>query len=123
MVTIFRASKSVDDLEYRLNFVRLDSGKGDLVFCDGKGKKIPLPYDVQAAIIELHSELTAQRNIAVTRGDECRTLRSANQMLEGKLQAMKEEKASAISNVPVGVWIAITERAKKIFVTPVAPAA
>ena len=117
MVTLYTVDKfsPPEDWKYRQNFLRLNKEPRDIVFCDGKGNILPLPYDVQAAVLELLTEGVTQRNLAVSRKDELITLRGAFLELKGKVGQMKEEKVVAPYDIPVMKFIALSERVKAIF--------
>jgi hypothetical protein len=89
----------------------LDHEPRDVVFCDGKGKIVPLSYDVQAAVIELFGEV---RN-ATTLRDEIRTLRGECQRLRGALDEVKSQSAQSAWKMPVGYIVNINRVLRKQF--------
>ena len=70
MVTIY----TVEDLEmFRTNmrgnfirFVNKKSGDTTILYLNGKGEKIFLDYDVQAAVLDLHTDRDSQMKAVVT---------------------------------------------------------
>lgn len=122
MIRMFRVVCEEDQtVRMRGNFLCVvDKAAGTSIICffNGKGQRVKLDYDVQAAVLELCSEMDAQRNIAVTRGDETASLRSAVKERDGKILQLKEDRQSQLGtgNMTLAGFCAWADRVKQLFV-------
>lgn len=120
MVKMFTVNDAEEiKLEMRGNFVKLVDKQAGLVevrYVNVMGVLVHLNYDVQSAMLELFSELSAQRNIAVTYKDEAASLRGELKLRDGVVLQLKEDRKVSTGNITLGGFVAWAERVKGLFV-------
>lgn len=111
MVTLYTVDEFTGSWKNRLNFLRLNRDPREVVFCDGKGRIVPLSYDVQAAVLELFGNVKE----TIVLQDELRTLRGECQRLQGALDQVKKDQAASAWKLSCGTLYSINRALRKQF--------